>query len=545
MASAYLSEAVDMDAEEPKLRRQLSALTTNRNAEEVLSKFWQLLQRALITLPDAIFIVDADGGEIFDCNPATTEMFGYDRREMLGRTIDFLHAGEATPEEFRKRLHQTPEEQEIPHRFELKMKRKDGAIFLAEHSLTPLEDEQGRRIGWVNVVRDVTGRDRVEDLVARRTTALKEANEQLQRQVSQHKEAEEKRERLLALLRATIESTTEGVIVVDNNERVLVFNRKFEEVWNLPNDWASLDDLTAQVRFLSEQVEHPEEFVRQFEALNTDPESEGSNLINLKSGRILECYYAPYHVGEKITGRVWTFRDVTERSWAEKEEVIAEERRHIAGEVLDSLAQDLAALRLRTRFWHRLVDTNPAQMHFELDQLREILGDNIRQARRSIFALQPPRLDEHGFFPALRQLTADFVKHHQLQVNLQVSGAEEHLPSSLEIIIFRVIQEALNNVGKHARASTVWITLDLESPDVVALTVRDDGLGFDPALLEQAIRYRHFGLKQAQQQVAEAGGSFTIQSRPDGGTEIQVGLPIARPRKFQGNKEVNSWTLEY
>jgi signal transduction histidine kinase len=96
----------------------------------------------------------------------------------------------------------------------------------------------------------------------------------------------------------------------------------------------------------------------------------------------------------------------------------------------------------------------------------------------------------------------------------------------MEVTLFRIVQEALHNVGKHAQASVVWIELDLDTADAVTLRIQDDGVGFDPASLESAMRHGHVGLTQMRERVERLGGTFTLRSQPGSGTEIQVTLPV-------------------
>ena len=216
--------------------------------------------------------------------------------------------------------------------------------------------------------------------------------------------------------------------------------------------------------------------------------------------------------------------DITvEKAWRSEEEAIAEERRRIAREIHDGLAQDLAALRLRARLWHRLVDEAPQQMHAELDALRDLLGRHIRDVRRAIFAMRPVALDELGFYPALRQFAADFGEQNQIDVDLQLVD-KARLPAFMEAVLFRIVQEALHNVAKHARATTAWVTLSVEA-GMVHLTIRDDGVGFDPTILEQAARSGHVGLKQMRERVAGLKGTFILRTAPGQGTEIRISLP--------------------
>jgi len=235
--------------------------------------------------------------------------------------------------------------------------------------------------------------------------------------------------------------------------------------------------------------------------------------------------------GRRPGGCILVVEDLTtEKARRSEEEAIAEERRRIAREIHDGLAQDLAGLRLQARRWQALVESDPAQARAELEGLHRFLGEKIREVRRAIFALRPVALDE-GFWPALRRFLSDFGEQNQLYVSLEVRGAEPDLPAQLEPVLFRIVQEALNNVARHAQASTVWVELDLEEAGVVQLTVRDDGVGFDPAILEQAARSGHLGLKQMRERVAGLKGTFALHSEPGHGTEIRVGLAVGVRRE--------------
>jgi signal transduction histidine kinase len=231
--------------------------------------------------------------------------------------------------------------------------------------------------------------------------------------------------------------------------------------------------------------------------------------------------------GSGLSRIIFVIEDITaEKERRTEEEAIAEERRRIAREIHDGLAQDLASLRFRARLWHQLVDEDPARMHVELDGLRELLSREIREVRRSIFALRAVALDELGFYPALEQFAQGFGEQNQLHVELRISGPQHRLPPSLEPVLFRIVQEALNNVGKHARAETAWVTLDLRGEASLTLTVRDDGVGLDPSVLDGAVRLGHLGMKQMRERVEALDGDFGIESQASVGTTIRVVLPL-------------------
>jgi PAS domain S-box-containing protein len=147
---------------------QMAALTANRvlaiyrditehkEAEKALLKSQQMLEKTFASLPEAVFIIDANTVKIIDCNPAASKIFGYSPEEMKGRTTTFLHVDEAALAEFRKHLYPAIKEKGVLFLPNFKMRRKDGTIFYTENSVMPLEDQQGKHIGWLSVVRDIT-----------------------------------------------------------------------------------------------------------------------------------------------------------------------------------------------------------------------------------------------------------------------------------------------------------------------------------------------------------------------------------------------------
>ncbi len=128
----------------------------------------QLLEKTFASLREAVFIIDAKTTRILDCNPAASQIFGYRKEEMLGQTTNFLHVDEERLEEFRKSLFPAVEERGCLDLPEFQMKRRNGEVFFTNHSLMPLEDDQGKRIGWVSVVRDITERKRMEEALRER-----------------------------------------------------------------------------------------------------------------------------------------------------------------------------------------------------------------------------------------------------------------------------------------------------------------------------------------------------------------------------------------
>ncbi|KAF0196234.1 MAG: Diguanylate cyclase/phosphodiesterase [Bacteroidetes bacterium] len=138
-------------------------ITLQKEAEEALENSMQMLEKTMYSLLDAVLIIDADTVKIMDCNPAASTIFGYSRQEMLGQTTAFLHVDEASLEVFRQHLNSDMKAgKEFMFLPEFKMKHKNGTVFFSEHSVVPLKNKLGQRIGWVSVVRDITERKNAE-----------------------------------------------------------------------------------------------------------------------------------------------------------------------------------------------------------------------------------------------------------------------------------------------------------------------------------------------------------------------------------------------
>jgi len=221
-----------------------------------------------------------------------------------------------------------------------------------------------------------------------------------------------------------------------------------------------------------------------------------------------------------------TVENITaEKGRRSEAEAIDAERHRIAHEIHDGVAQTLAGLRFKSALWSHLAEAAPPGMRAALDELQAVLNAAIVDLRRAIFALRPVDLDALGFFPALAQLVGDFGDQNQVVARLEVSGPQEALPAVYELPLFRVIQEGVNNIGQHARASSVLVRLAVDAGGGVAVSVWDNGVGFDPSQLSPADRTGHFGLRQMRERILDLGGTLDIRSALGQGTELVITLP--------------------
>ena len=308
---------------------------------------------------------------------------------------------------------------------------------------------------------------------------------------------------------------TSPTIVAANRQAEIAYGRSSEDFVALPTNQLVPPDAVSDLERIVEHVQQGEHI-----SLESYNRRQDGTIFPVRMSATPE-------IGSGVNRMIVTVEDITlERERQLEAEAIEEDRRRIAHEIHDGLAQDLAALRFKTTLWHDLVDTEPTKMHSELDNMLDVLNGSIREVRRSIFALRPIALDELGFFIALRQFSTTFGEQYELQIKLNITGSEERLPPALELPLFRIVQESLNNIGKHAQAHNVQIDLTLDQPQTIILTVQDDGIGFPQNRLELAVQDGHVGLKQMRERVENINGQLSISSQEGQGTEIKVQLPL-------------------
>lgn len=208
-----------------------------------------------------------------------------------------------------------------------------------------------------------------------------------------------------------------------------------------------------------------------------------------------------------------------------EELAIVEERNRIAREIHDGVAQSLAFAGLKLDLTARLLRRDPVTAERELALARTTVREMIREIRRSIFALRPVDLERHGFVETLRRYATDFGQQNDVIVELEVPALPE-LSLKSEAILFRIFQEAMNNVAKHARARTVRIELTVVEGGFVRLEVHDDGRGFDrDEVGDRVTSAGGLGLVQMRERVEGRGGHFSVASEPGVGTTIAASLP--------------------
>jgi two-component system, NarL family, sensor histidine kinase DegS len=199
------------------------------------------------------------------------------------------------------------------------------------------------------------------------------------------------------------------------------------------------------------------------------------------------------------------------------------ERLRVSRQIHDGPAQTMTNLVLRAEICERLLDMDPSRAKAELSGLKSVVNSTLQETRRFIFDLRPMILDDLGLEPTLRRYVQQFVEKHKLEVGVVINNMSQRLPNEIEVALFRIVQEALENVSKHAHAKHAQINLD-HNGETVSVTVEDDGAGFNPDELKGKDPKRK-GLATTQQRVDMFGGKLNIDSSPGRGTKLTVNLP--------------------
>jgi signal transduction histidine kinase len=199
-----------------------------------------------------------------------------------------------------------------------------------------------------------------------------------------------------------------------------------------------------------------------------------------------------------------------------------EERRRLRRDLHDSLGAQLAGLNVQAGTLRRLIPHDPAAADELVVELRDELRGAIADIRRLVYDLRPPALDDLGLTEALRRLAERYDSNgEQLRVLVEAPNALPVLPAAVEVAVYRIAQEALTNVARHARASSCVVRLVVMN-EGMELEIVDDGVGISQG------RSAGVGLSSMRERASELGGTCVVESTPEGGTRVLVSLPLAK-----------------
>ena len=495
-SSSMFRDITDQKLTHDALRASLETLRSRENALAAIS------QGVLISGPDR---------RITYASEAFERITGYVAGDIIGRSCKLLQGPDTSQETLawmRARLNAG----ESFHG-EILNYRKDGTPFWNDLSITPIFDSADVLTQFVGVQRDISERKKAEQTL----------------QASQ------------ALIKTVFDSLDEQIVVLDPQGVILAANsawQRFGEENGAPQEVIEGVGLN--------YLETCES------AVSSSDVNEGAlaraGIAEVLSGRSPQFSLEyPCHSQQRqrwfrmqaITlqgprcGAVVIHENITERIENAKRlkalsknlvEVQESARRHLAGELHDRTSANLAAIGINLEVAGMALQARDWQVIAErMEDNRALIDDTSASIREICAELRPPALDYAGLIPAIESYANLFTRRTGIAIRINNSSREERLTSDIKSTLFRIVQEALTNVAKHAEAGTIVIELALDSQPL-RLSVSDDGQGFDLSVLSQP---RGLGILNIREMAEFSGGSFELASTPGGGTRIGVELPIA------------------
>jgi PAS domain S-box-containing protein len=483
------------------LNRQLESRAEERQAA--------ILQAAL----DCIIAIDHEG-RIIEFNPAAEKTFGYSRAEALGKPLAQL----VIPPSVRKRHERSlgrylssGESSVLGKTIEITAMRADGSEFPVELTITVIPGDGPPT--FVGFLRDVS-----EQIAAREAARLSEE-----------------------WLATTLSSIGDAVIATDAEGRVKLMNAAAQTLTGWSREDAEGRSLAEVFRIVregtDEAVEDPvARVIREGGVVGLANHTE--LIARDRKRRPIDDSGAPIRDSEgKIIGVVLVFRDASEtKQYAEElrrltarlMELQEEERRQFSYDIHDGLGQlvTAASLHLEAFVGHRARDQEPA-VEAELETARSCVSEAVMEMRRIVSELGPLQIEEMGLAEACRAYLERLAERAGWETEFENEIGESRIDPIAETALFRILQEALSNVSKHAAAAKVRVAFrrDHES---LAMTVQDWGRGFEmEAIPTKPERGRYVGLLGMRERAGFTGGEFHIESAPGKGTTVSVSVPAA------------------
>jgi PAS domain S-box-containing protein len=525
------------------------ALLNNRTLES-LEHSEERFRSVVETAIDAIFTVDSNGRIIF-WNQKAEAMFGYKAAEVIGQPVAVI-----MPERFRNahqmglnRAASGKKSKITGNILELVGLRKDASEFPIELSLANWETKEG--IFFTAIIRDISerkqaekelqaARDELEQRVDARTVELGKANIQLRKQITECERAQLALRESELKYATLVEDALIGVYIIQD-EKIEFANDKFADIYGYSKDeltgMDSLDLVYPDDRPLVKKLRE-----KRLKGEKAPAEYESRGLK--KNGDIIWVMQSfsqiTYKERPAISGVV---ADISKRRQAQEalrksdkelrvlsnQLLSAEEkeRKRIARELHDGIGQALSAIKFSVE--NALLEQRAADNPIDLGSLEAVIPltqKTIEEVRRIVKDLRPSILDDLGILATIRWFCREFQKVYAgIRIESTIGVEENNVSPHLKTTIYRIMQEALNNVAKHSHANFVQLKLK-KNESHLNLIIQDNGRGFnlDKAMALKTSR-RGFGLASMRERAELTGATFKIDAAPGEGTTIRIVWP--------------------
>ena len=483
-------------------------VTERKQAQEALQASEERFRQLADHIREVFWMSSADKSKIIYVSPAYEEIWGQTCQSLYAaphRWIDAIHPDD------RHRVSESINKKQITGEYDeiYRIIRPDGSIRWIQDRAFPIRDAAGNIYRIVGIADDITKRQRAWD-------ALGESE---------------------ARKRAIMHAALDGIITIDHEGRMIELNAAAEKIF-----------AHSRAKLIGENVMEviPVSFRPWFQSGLTNcfagdkGPTQGSRIEMPALRADGSRFSAEFTITRiKLVGQpMFTFyiRDITQHKRAEAElralpqriiKAQEAERSRIAQELHDGINQLIASVKMRLRKVEgSLPDLKPAAREI-LRRCDELLVKVLEENRRIAHNLRPTDLDNLGLAAACTSFCNDVQLRTSLQFQCRITSANQRLSSMVELHLFRIVQEAINNIEKHARAKSVKLQLRFQGQFVV-LKIQDDGQGFDTRTLKAVKKIRHgLGLTNMRERALSLGGSYEIKSAPGRGTVIMVRVPLA------------------
>jgi PAS domain S-box-containing protein len=609
-----------------KILGAMQDITERENAKKAILESEEKYRTLVEQASDGIFIADSEGRFLI-VNSSGYNLSQYSREELSKLTIYDL----VLPEDLKKEpFHFSEMRDNKVARAERRMRRKDGTLIDVEVTAKFIS---GNR--FLAFVRDV----------------------------SERKKAEKELTESFSILEATLESTTDGILVVNAQGRINRYNKKFTALWGIPQDILATGDDNKAIAFVLDQLKEPEKFIAKVKELYNQPEAVSYDILEFKDGRVFERYSQPQYIKGQSSGRVWSFRDITERKKAEEElfqseqkyrllfhnnplpmwmatipgldiievnnaaiekygytreeflklntrqlrpaedvenylkevakmdpsiintrtwrdikkdgtimqvethshqimyegrpvwfgltndvtekfkakellqnsyeeirqlasnlqSIREDERTNIAREIHDELGQQLTGLKMDIHWLSRKLTNADAEMNAKMKESIELINATITSVRKIATDLRPSILDDLGLVAALEWQGEEFEKRSGTKVKFINQAGDLALKPEVATGIFRIYQELLTNIARHANARAVTASLQIDEENTLRFSIKDNGVGFNADTIGNK---KTLGLLGIKERTLLMGGTYEIKTEPGKGSETIISIPL-------------------
>jgi PAS domain S-box-containing protein len=478
----------------------------------------------LITYANAPIIVWDPQFRITLFNRAFEHLTGRKAKEVLGQQFDIL-----LPESFLTEamdLIKKTMEGERWESVEIPILHKKGEIRTILWNSAAIFGTDGKTIvSTIAQGQDITDRKKIESEYRLRALEYAKINEMLEEEIRQRKISDATLKKTLSLLNASLESTADGIFVVDQQGMITGYNQNFMNMWDIPTDLLESGDNEVVMKHVLPQLKDPDGFLANLKQLQSHPGRESFDMIEFNDGKIFERYSKPQKIGDSIVGRVWSYRDITDRKHAE-----------------EKLVASLQEKEVLIREIHHRVKNNLQLISGLLDMTRMRCGDQSTNSILTDMMLKiqtmaqiHTRLYESKQFGKISLVgqiqdqiagLSNIYFHKGHEIRSEIHAEDIFLPVDQAIPCALVVNEILSNAYKHAFVGRQKGTIEIsavQENDRISITVRDDGIGF-PADFDIS-RSNSLGLKLIRTLIQhQLKGSFSFKSR--NGTEMSMEFPV-------------------